>query len=301
MPATAVAFHSDRHRIAAHLYVPESTARAKRPAIVLAQGMVGRKELFGFPRIAERFNALGYVALALDYRGVGDSEGERGRLFPHELVEDLRNAVTFLEQQPGIAPGRIALWGTSFGGATVPCATALDRRVCAAVSIAGFGDGERWLLGRRSAAQRAALERRIAADRRQRVLTGRSELVAPSELFAPDERSAEARARVVDGPPGMDVRTPHVTLESVERILEFRPAAIVDRIAPRPVLFVAAELDTVTPADDIVDLYRRAGEPKRVEIVPAITHYEIYAEPHLGRIVGWTHEWLSEGRAATQP
>lgn len=55
---------------------------------------------------------------------------------------------------------------------------------------------------------------RIAADRRQRVLGGKSELVAPSELFAPDAKSAEVRARIVGGPPGMDVRTPPVTLES---------------------------------------------------------------------------------------
>lgn len=296
MPVTTVSFYSDRLQIAALLHSPEAKSCAPRPAIVMAQGVVGRKELFGFPRIAERFNALGYVALTLDYRGLGDSEGERGRLFPQEQVEDLRNAVTFLAQQPGVDPGRIALWGTSFGGATVPYAAAVDRRVCAAVSIAGFGDGERWLRGKRTAEQRAAFDRRIDADRRQRVLTGRSELVPPSELFAPDAKSAEVRARVVGGPPGMDVRTPPVTLESVERILEFRPGSAVERIAPRPVLFVAAERDTVTPADGIADMYRRAREPKRLEIILGITHYEVYEEPHIGRIIDWTHDWLSEGR-----
>jgi len=298
MPVTTVSFYSDRLRIAALLHAPEAKRGAPRPAIVMAQGMVGRKELFGFPRIAERFNALGYVALTFDYRGVGESEGERGRLFPQELVEDLRNAVTFLAQQPGVDTGRIALWGTSFGGATVPYAAAVDGRVCAAVSIAGFGDGERWLLGRRTAEERAAFDRRVAADRRQRVLSGKSELVAPSELFAPDAKSAEVRARVVGGPPGMDVRTPSVTLESVERILEFRPGSVVERIAPRPVLFVAAEHDTVTPVDGIAEMYRRAREHKRLEIIPGITHYEIYEEPHIGRIIDWTHDWLSERGAA---
>lgn len=66
-----------------------------------------------------------------------------------------------------------------------------------------------------------------------------------------------------------------------------------ERIAPRPVLFVAAEHDTVTPADGIADMYRRAREPKRLEIMPGITHYEIYEEPHIGRIIDWTHDWLS--------
>jgi len=294
MHATAVSFYSDGHRIAALLRAPEPKRGAPRPAIVMAQGIVGRKELFGFPRIAERFSALGYIALTFDYRGVGESEGERGRLIPHELVDDLRNAVTFLAQQPGVDAGRIAFWGTSFGGAVVPYAAALDDRVCAVVSIAGFGDGERWLLGRRSAEQRAAFEQRLAADRRQRAQSGKSELVASSELFAPDAKSTEVRARVVGGPPGIDVRTPPVTLESVEGILEFRPSSVVERIAPRPVLFVAAERDSVTPSDDIVDMYRRAREPKRFEVMPGITHYEVYEEPHIGRIIDWTHDWLSE-------
>jgi hypothetical protein len=293
MPAKEVSFYSEGLRIAALLHAPEVVRGAPLPAIVMAQGLVGRKELFDFPRIAERFTALGYVALISDYRGAGESEGERGRLFPQDLVEDLRNAVAFLGQQPGVDPERIALWGTSFGGATVPYAAALDGRVRAAVSVAGFGDGERWLLGGRSAGQRAAVEERIAADRRQRVLSGKSELVAPSELFAGDARSAEVRARVVGGPPGMDVRTPPIALESVERILEFRPCAVVERIAPRPVLFVAAERDTVTPVDGIAEMYRRAREPKRLEIMPGISHYEIYEEPHIGRIIGWTHDWLS--------
>ena len=294
MHATAVSFYSGGLRIAALLHAPEPKRVAPRPAIVMAQGIVGRKELFGFPRIAERFNALGYVALTFDYRGVGESQGERGRLFPQELVEDLRNGVTFLAQQPGVDAGRIALWGTSFGGAAVPYAAALDSRVCAAVSIAGFGDGERWLRGTRTDERRAAFDQRIAADRRQRALSGKSELVAPSELFAPDAKSAAVRARVVGGAPGMDVRTPPITLESVERILEFQPGSVVERIAPRAVLFVAAEHDTVTPADGIADMYRRAREPKRLEIVPGITHYEVYEEPHIGRIIGWTHGCLSE-------
>jgi pimeloyl-ACP methyl ester carboxylesterase len=297
---TRASFHSGRLRIAAQLHASAAAGAARRPAIVLVQGMVGRKELFGFPRIAERFNALGYLALTFDYRGVGESEGERGRLFPLELVEDVRSAVDFLARQPGVDSGRIALWGTSFGGAAVPHAAALDGRVCAAISVAGFGDGERWLMAGRSAEQRAQLERRIDADRRQRVLGGASQLVEPAELFAADPETAAARARVVAGPPGMDVRTGAVTLESVERILEFRPSGVVQRIAPRPALFVAAERDVVTPVEGISEMYRHAREPKRLEILPGITHYEIYAEPHIGRIVDWTHALLSKlapGRA----
>jgi hypothetical protein len=252
-----------------------------------------KKDLFGFPSIAGRFNALGYVTLACDYRGVGESEGERGRLLPRELVEDLRSAVTYLAQRSEVDPRRIALWGTSFGGATVPYAAALDPRVCASVSIAGFGDGCQWIMGPRNAEQRAALERRLAADQEQRVLSGRSEMVAAAELFAPDARSIEIHSRVVAAPAGIDAASPAITLESAERILEFRPASVVDWIAPRPILFIAAQHDAVTPLAGIEQMHRSAREPKRLEVIAGATHYEIYEEPYVGRIIEWTDEWLS--------
>jgi pimeloyl-ACP methyl ester carboxylesterase len=301
MGTANIGFYSDGLKIAAQLYEPEHIAGAPCPAIVMVQGMVGRKELFGFPRIAQQFNALGYVALAFDYRGVGESQGERGRLHPEELVRDTRSAIDFLEQHARVDPARIALWGTSFGAAAVAYAAALDRRACAMVSIAGFGDGERWLLGSRTAAERAQLGRRLAADRRERVLSGKSGLVQPAELLTADAKTIEARARVVGGSPGMDVRTGALTLESVERILEFRPSDLVERIAPRPALFVAAELDVVTPVEGVAAMHARSRDPKRLEVVPGITHYEIYQEPHIGRIVAWTHELLRGAATRKHP
>ncbi|MBM3940800.1 MAG: alpha/beta hydrolase [SAR202 cluster bacterium] len=294
MPSTPVSFYSDGHKIAAVLHTPEHGAGGPHPAIVMAQGTVGRKELFGFPRIAQRFNALGYVTLTFDYRGFGESEGERGRLFPQEQAENIRDAVTFLAQQPGVDARRVTAWGTSFGGATVVQVAALDQRIAAVVSIVGYGDGERWLRGKRAPEQWTSFVARIAADRNARVRSGVSELVPPGEVFAPDPKSAEVRARVVGGPPGMDVRMPSVTLQSAERMLEFKPVELVERIAPRPVLFVAAEHDAPTPADGIVDLYWRARGPKRLEIVPGITHYEVYAGPHASRLLDWTDTWLRD-------
>jgi len=59
----------------------------------------------------------GYAVLAFDYRGFGESEGERGRLVPAEQMTDIRNAVTYMQTLGEVDPERIGLWGTSFGGA----------------------------------------------------------------------------------------------------------------------------------------------------------------------------------------
>ena len=49
------------------------------------------------------FAEAGYVALAIDYRRFGGSEGEpRGLVDPWDEAEDIRSAIDWLEMQPGV-------------------------------------------------------------------------------------------------------------------------------------------------------------------------------------------------------
>ena len=126
-----VAFYSDGLRLAGVLTLPDGSG--PHPGVVLCHGFTGIKELI-LPYYARRFAEAGFAALAFDYRGFGESEGPRGRLIPLEQVNDIRNAVTFLEAQPEVDAVRIGLWGTSFGGAHVPYVAGIDERVKAAVA-----------------------------------------------------------------------------------------------------------------------------------------------------------------------
>ena len=68
-----VSYYSRGVRVSAVLYVPEGMASGRRlPGIVLCHGFTGIKELI-LPDYARRFAAAGYVALAFDYRGFGES------------------------------------------------------------------------------------------------------------------------------------------------------------------------------------------------------------------------------------
>ena len=117
------------------IYVPDGLAQGqKAPAIILAQGFAGEKEAI-LPDYAEQFVRAGFVALVFDYRYFGDSEGEpRHQLFPHEQVEDVRNAITWVSDQPEVDSERIGLWGISFGGGIVIYTATYDRRVKAVVA-----------------------------------------------------------------------------------------------------------------------------------------------------------------------
>ena len=72
-----------------------------------------------------------------------------------------------------------------------------------------------------------------------------------------------------------------MTLESVERILEWTPISFVDRITPRPLLIVTtAGHDVVHPAAAVAEAYERAREPKRLDFLP-FDQLGLYSEPGL--------------------
>jgi fermentation-respiration switch protein FrsA (DUF1100 family) len=70
-----------------------------------------------------------------------------------------------------------------------------------------------------------------------------------------------------------------ITLESVERILEYSPLSFVHRISPRPYMVIStAGYDVVHPAWSIAELIDAAREPKRVEFLP-FNQIGLYSEP----------------------
>jgi dipeptidyl aminopeptidase/acylaminoacyl peptidase len=165
-----VHFYSEGSRLAGTLYLPANLKEGeRRAAIVLCHGFTGIKELI-LPQYAEAFARNGFVALTFDYRGFGESDGQRGRLLWQEQAADIRNAVTYVSTRPEVDSQRTGLWGTSYGGALAPYAFALDDRVKACVGQLGFADGYSAAMERIPAEQIDVFLQMIEEDRRQRVL-----------------------------------------------------------------------------------------------------------------------------------
>ena len=77
----------------------------------------------------------------------------------------------------------------------------------------------------------------------------------------------------------VDDRIPaQVELASAEAIFAYRPIDVVDRIAPRALMFICVEGDATTPEDHAFALYERAGGPKRLVVQTGTTHYAAYAQ-----------------------
>jgi hypothetical protein len=68
-----------------------------------------------------------------------------------------------------------------------------------------------------------------------------------------------------------------VTVRTWELYDEYEPAAFIERIAPTPLLMIVPLDDTMTPSEDALTAYERAGEPKRLVTVPG-SHYSVYGD-----------------------
>jgi fermentation-respiration switch protein FrsA (DUF1100 family) len=200
-------------------------------------------------------------------------------------------SLSFAAVQPEIDADRLGIYGTSYGGATVVFVAAIDPRVKCVVSVVGIGNGQRWMRSVRRPDEYYDLLERAAAERAQRALTGVSEFVERSQILLPDRQSADLAAaarRQVSG------AVEEIPLEFVDDTLSFNPEWVVDRIAPRPMLFITSDNDRLVPPAESEALYARAGEPKRLVVLKGCGHYEVYAGEPFRQVMEATTAWYGE-------
>jgi uncharacterized protein len=291
-----VTFYSEGVKLVGDVYAPpDLKSGAKRAGIVLCHGYTGVKDLY-LPDNARALTEAGYVAMTFDYKGWGNSEGARSRLAPYSRVADVEAALTFLGAQPAVAADRLGLYGTSYGGATATWVAAIDDRVKCVVSVVGIGNGRRWMRSVRRPDEWYDLLERARADRVRRVLEGQSTPVDRAEILLPDRQSAELAALARRNLPAAVNAIP---LEFVDETLQFHPEWVVDRIAPRPILFVTTDNDRLVPPEESEQLYARAGSPKKLVVLKGYGHYEVYADPAFSEVmaaaVAWYRAYLPAG------
>ncbi len=293
MREEAVEFLSEGTRVVGILRLPD-TGDGPFPVIVQGPGWLGLADAKAYVPWHAAFVDAGYGVLVFDYRGHGKSDGERGWILPERMVEDMINAVTFLETRPEVDRHRIGAFGIGgIGSANAIVAAARDPRIrCLAVQSV-VSDGAAWLRGMRREYEWVAFKARVAEDARTWVRDGVSELVDPrTEIMV----GAPERARYT-GKADVDAKIEQrFHLQSAAAVMRFRPVDVVDRLAPRGLLVITVADDTVTPDEQATALYERAGSPKRLVRQHGTTHYESYTENFalLAReIVDWYDEHLT--------
>ncbi len=280
-----VEFYSEGSKIKGILYRPDND-KGKKPAIVLCHGFAGVKELL-LPAYAGEFSRNGFFALTFDYRGFGQSEGERGKLSPHAQVTDIRNALTYIQSLPEVDPGRLGLWGTSFGGANAVTAAAQDKRVKSLCVQLTFGNGERVITGNLTKEEKEKLESMLNKIW-TRAVTRNQNMQVPINKILTDEQSIQFYNKTVADFPGFDIKIPFLTIKET---IEYQPEKYLDSVHI-PIQIVAAENDKVNPVEESGILHEKANSPKELIIIEGATHYELYEGEKFKEVVNKQIEWF---------
>ena len=299
MTIETVEFSSGDGRCAGDLYLPENGGSGQ-PAIVIGHGFSFVKEALG--EEGKRFSEAGFVTLAIDYRSFGESPGEpRGQLFPLNQVEDYRNAISYLETRDEVDSDRIGIWGTSFGGATVIYTGGVELRAKAVVAQVPVVNGRRWMQALRVSDTWIELQDALVEDRRERFRSGKGARVRAARLPSDGEVCAmqvdsQIMGFLEEAQKNLKTWRPDITLESVEKVIEFVPESVIHQIAPRPLLIVAtAGYDMIHPMDQLLEAYQKAQEPKRLALLP-YDQTGLYSDPGLGEAmaeaIGWFQKYL---------
>lgn len=260
-------WYSEQVQVTGRIFLPASAQMsAKAAAVVLAPGEARTAESLDGYAIALAQN--GIVALTIDYRGWGRSGahlylGERvdtydkmrfseqtpelvfrrGRIDPDHQVQDLRNAISFLQGSPTVDPARIGVLGVGLGGGHVVSVMSMDTRARVGVAVTpdipGQGEEERSFL------PDAAMQ---------------AEMIRLAREGAPPKTQAAARARNL--------------AENRIALAEYKPYWRLDAIPQTAALrFIVAETDDVL--DNAVNARAAAGElkgPNDVKSLPGALH-----------------------------
>lgn len=160
---------------------------------------------------------------------------------------------------------RIALWGTSLGGANAVIAASRDERVkCLAVQLA-FADGERVVTGHLSDSEKERLLATLKRMQDRRARTGRETMVPLGDVLT-DPQSAAFYERFA-GHPALDIEVPLLT---VAETLKHKPEAVLPGMKI-PLLVVGAGRDSVNPPQESLRLFQAANEPKSLMMLDEAT------------------------------
>jgi hypothetical protein len=127
-----VQFESEGATLRGRLYRPAKTP-SDAPAVVMTHGF-GALAVW-LTDLAVDLAQAGFAVLLFDHRNFGESDGEPRFGFDTLLqIRGYRDAITFLEKQPGIDKQKIAVWGESASSLVVQFIGVFDERVQAVIA-----------------------------------------------------------------------------------------------------------------------------------------------------------------------
>lgn len=301
---TDVEFQSEGTSIKGMFLTPDE-GKGPFPTIVMAGGWCYVKELVQ-PSYAEVINRSGIATLIIDYRRLGESDGEpRQHIDPWDQIEDYKNAISFAETLDEVDENRIGVWGISYSGGHVLIVGATDPRVKCVVSNIPVVQG--WDNMRRvhGSLNFRRLQEMIATDRAARFRGESGGYVPMSSMTPNDEQTAWPFPEVYEvfkqlqetEAPNHEHRN---TIQSIELLQNYSVFPFVERILDTPTMMIVAEGDDITSWDREIEAFDKvATQAKELVVLPHTSHMTLYSDKSRLEIAAEAAaRWLAEHLAA---
>lgn len=283
MAETKVSFQSKGLKLAGIVRVPDGVRPGeRRPAWIVMHGFGSNMTSWNVLEPCAMFEKLGYVTMRIDMPGCGESEGPRGHLICLDQVQAASDALTLLAKNPNVEGDRIGLIGSSFGAAIAVYGIGVDKRVAAAISSGGWGDGERKFRGQHPGAEAwKKFTDMLAEGKRHREKTGQSLMVPRYEIVP---IPAHLRGHLAANSNMM------FTAETAQSMFDFRADDVIAGAEGRPILLLHSSVDSVTPTEQSIEMFKRAKQPCDLHLFAETDHF-MFAESNT-RVRSVLYDWL---------
>ena len=278
-----ITFRSGELTLSGIVHTPdEHKPGERRPAICVLHGFGSNKASTSCLWPARTFCDWGYITMRFDMRSCGESDGEKNHINCLEQVDDTKAAITYMQGRDDVDTGRIGLIGSSFGAAVTVYTAGVDERVSAAISSGGWGDGARKFRNQHVGDEAwTKFTDMMERGRKQREETGEPLMVPRYDIVPIPEHLRTNLA------PGSVMMFP---VDTAISMYEFIADDVVKNISPRPLLLLHSSADSVTPTEQSVEMFKRAGNPTDLHLMADVDHFMFTEDDP--RVVTVLREWL---------
>jgi uncharacterized protein len=300
---SAVTFRSDGVTLAGHLYRPPGVGESERTPAVALCGPISSVKEQALPHYAERLADAGYTALTFDPRTFGESEGDpRAHYDPNVVIADYANAVSYLMTREDVDADRVAVVGVCMGGGYAVSTAAREKRLKAAVSIAGGYDiggtfQQFFGIDGFAAYYRKAnelVQRQYETGEVEYMPTiakGLSEEVPIAAMPNEEAYSYYDRTSRADAPNW----SPRMTVASLLPYFTYNAVVHTPLVAPTPLLIVHGTTDTKLLPEYAQKAYEAALGPKELVWIQTHNHIELYdQDPYVSEAATHAVRWLDQ-------
>ena len=285
-----VTYQSDGLKLTANLFIPEDYETGeKRPAIVVTRPGSGVKEQTAGV-YAKELSKHGFVTLAFDARGYGDSEGHKAVEDPFNICEDTKNSVSYIRTLDCVDVNNVFNIGICMGAGYASYATALDGRVKAVGMISPYLNAAQQNIDAAGGASmiRSTLLQMTSNARQKYFETGEDTIMQPvpknhEEAGQPGVLPIQLGMMTYYLPdmPGGEQNCPNwkngLALYNFEALISFSAFNVLHLMENIPV-FMALGSEAYT-VENSKEFFKKVPGPKKMHFVENAGHFDLYWNP----------------------